>query len=196
MLKEWHESYEENHQLIKQTFAKMRENVETEEHFYLEKINSLFQKMCNQQDDNLQTSYKVEVLVDDEWIWSNFKKIGNIGIFNPSRQECLIRRSRNVKALNWKYSGRIDALSFKVDKEIYLCAIGVCTPYKLDKETTINEIKILRGQTTRSEVVYLHSKVFKIVVDFTTGVCRVPLEAIIRCILRYLGRKLSSVLIL
>lgn len=180
MLKEWRESYDENRQIIKQTFAKMRENVETEEHFYLEKINSLFQKMCNQQDDNLQTSYKVEVFVDDEWIWSNFKKIGNIGIFNPSRQECLVRRSRNVKALNWKYSGRIDALSFKVDKEIHLCAIGVCTPYKLDKETTINEIKILRGQTTRSEVVYLHSKVFKIVVDFTTGVCRVPLEAMVK----------------
>lgn len=44
----------------------MRENVETEEQFYLEKINTLFQKMCNQQDDNLQTSYKVEVIVDDE----------------------------------------------------------------------------------------------------------------------------------
>ena len=66
MLKEWRESYEENRQMIFSTFTKMRENVETEEHYYLEKINALFQKMCNQQDDNLQTSYKVEVLVDDQ----------------------------------------------------------------------------------------------------------------------------------
>ena len=61
-----------------------------------------------------------------------------------------------------------------------LCAIGVCTPYKLDKEACINEIKILRGQTTRSEVVYLHSKVFKVVVDFTAGVCKVQLETTVR----------------
>jgi hypothetical protein len=179
MLKEWRESYEENRQAIRSTFAKMRDKVEVEEHFYLEKINSLFQKMCNQHDDNLQTSYKVDVVVDDEWIWSNFRKLGNIGIFNPARQEFLVRRSRNVKALNWKYSGRIDALSFKTDKEIQMTAIGVCTPYKLDKETVINEIKILRGQTTRSEVVYLHSKTFRVVVDFTNGVCKVPLETMV-----------------
>ena len=180
MLKDWRESYEANKNLIQSTFKRMRDSVENEEHHYLEKINSLFQRMCNQQDDNLQNSYKVEIQVDNDWIWSNFRKLGNIGIFNPARQEFLVRRSRNVKALNWKYSGRIDALSFKTDKEVYLTAIGVCTPYKLDKVTNINEIKILRGQTTRSEVVYLHSKTFGIVVDFNAGVMKVPLEATVK----------------
>lgn len=91
-----------------------------------------------------------------------------------------MRRARNVKALNWKYSGRIDALSFKVSNLLYLTGIGVCTPYKNDKQVDIDEMKVIKGQGTRDEVSYLHSFPVEIQADFVDGVQHVAFETLVK----------------
>ena len=181
MLSKWQTNYEQNRELIQNKFEAMQRAVENQEQYFLDHIAQLFQKMSsgNERDDNLQNNYRVDVNIDQDWLMSNLSQVGNISLNNPDRQEFKIRRSRNVKALNWKYSGRIDALAFKVSREVYLSGLGVSTPYKTDKETTIAEMKVLRGNTTRSEVIYLHSFPFRLEVDFASGVCKVPFETLV-----------------
>jgi hypothetical protein len=88
-----------------------------------------------------------------------------------------VHRSSNIKAVNWKYSGRIDALTFDVDRDIKFMGIGVSTPYKLNKSTTVDELKILRGSSTHSDVIYLHSFPVQVTANLTTGIGKISFEA-------------------
>lgn len=66
------------------------------------------------------------------------------------------------------------------NKEVVLTGIGLCTPFKMGKQTTVDEFKILLGETSRSEVVYLHSEPVSIGADLNSGVFQVKLEAAVR----------------
>lgn len=182
MISKLDKDYTKNREVIVQKFKEMQRLVESQEQQYLERITELYRKMItkNERDDNISEHLQVSVSVDQSWLSRNLKKLGNIGVINPNRQEFQVRRSQNVKALNWKYSGRIDAITFRVDREIWLTGIGVCTPYKLYKLTKINEMKVLKGNTTRSDVIYLHSNSVCLMADFVSGVNKVPFETIVR----------------
>ena len=180
-LEDLEDNYHRNKEEITNKFEEMRRIVEAQEEQFLRQIGQLYQDIHynNERNDNVHSSYRVDVKVDEEWLLSNLKKVGNIGIVNPNRQDLYIRRSGNVKALNWKYSGRIDALSFMVSKNVLLTGVGVCTPYKNGKFTNVDEFKVLKGDTTRDEVVYLHSSPTSIPADFHSGVFQVKLETLV-----------------
>lgn len=157
----------------------MRRIVEQQEEEFLRKIGEMHMDVNNERNDNMQ-SYRVDVEMDDEWLLSNLRKIGNVGVVNSSRQDFVARRAANAKALNWKYSGRIDALSFVVNKSIELTGVALCTPFKIGKTIQVDEFKVLAGETSRSEVVYLHSEPTVVNADLDSGVFQVRLEAAVR----------------
>jgi hypothetical protein len=176
LLPKYREQYEATRSSIKAKFSRMREIVEREEQAFLEKIGHYYCSLIqdNQSSDNIRED--VKVMADEEWIKSNLSKIGNVGLFNPHLKEVQVRRSQNVKSLNWKYSGRIDALTFACSRRVYLTAVGVCTPYKPDKVATITDLKLLKGGTSRSEVIYWHSNIALLYSDIVNGVAKICLE--------------------
>jgi len=173
--------YQGNSELIRAEFEKMRQQVQEQEAAYIQAIGQLYQSVLreNQEIDNISVAKDVKVTIDEGWIKSNFQHLGNVGVMCPSRQELSVKRSSNFKAVNWKYSGRIDALTFEVDRDVRLVGIGVSTPYKPQKLTTVDEMKILRGASTHSDVVYLHSFPVPVPANLGAGVQKISFETIV-----------------
>ena len=109
-----------------------------------------------QEFENFNSS-KLTVCIPVENIDKVIKSSINVSLGNPS--ERMIRRTHITRALKWRYTGeRIDAITFSVNKDIKLTAVGVCTPYKPNRKTVIKEFQVLKGASTGGGQLYRHSQ--------------------------------------
>jgi hypothetical protein len=100
---------------------------------------------------------KLTVSIPEENIDKVIKSSINVSLGNPAERS--IRRTHITRALKWRYTGeRIDAITFSVNKDVKLTAVGVCTPYKPNKKTTIKEFQVLKGATTGGSILYRHTQ--------------------------------------
>lgn len=118
---------------------------------------------------------KLMVSIPEENIEKVLKSSINVTLGNPS--ERMIRRTHITRALKWRYTGeRIDAITFSVNRDIFLTGVGVCTPYKPNRKTFIKEFQVLKGNSTNGAQLYRHTQkmtmensseqsVFKMVID-------------------------------
>ena len=110
----------------------------------------------NSQDFEVFNISKLTVSIPEENIDKVIKSSINVSLGNPS--ERMIRRTHITRALKWRYTGeRIDAITFSVNKDIKLTAVGVCTPYKPNRKTLIKEFQVIKGPSTGGAQLYRHS---------------------------------------
>ena len=118
--------------------------------------NSNKHHLSLQEFENFNSS-KLTVCIPVENIDKVIKSSIRVSLGNPS--ERMIRRTHITRALKWRYTGeRIDAITFSVSKDIKLTAVGVCTPYKLNRKTVIKEFQVIKGASTGGGQLYRHSQ--------------------------------------
>ena len=80
-----------------------------------------------------------------------------IAFVNP--HELKITRSKITRALKWQYAGgKVDALTFSVNKSVQLTGVGLCRPYKPGRHLEVLRFAILSGSDTSSKTIYSHQK--------------------------------------
>jgi hypothetical protein len=93
---------------------------------------------------------------------------------NPN--EIKIRRTSITRALKWRYTGeRYDAITFTLNHDIKLSAIGLCRPKKQGNNTTVKEFQVLKGNFTNSTSVYRHPVAVVMNYDSEESVFKLPL---------------------
>ena len=118
---------------------------------------------------------KLQVSIQEDNLDKLVKNNIKVCLGNPS--EVMIRRTNITRALKWRYTGeRIDAITFSVNKDVKLTAVGVCTPYKLNRTTFIKEFCLLKGGTTNSNAVYRHSQRVSMQYNPEVSTCKVNME--------------------
>ena len=121
------------------------------------KVQNSSKSHLNAQDFEAFNISKLTVSIPEENIDKVIKSSINVSLGNPS--ERMIRRTHITRALKWRYTGeRIDAITFSVNKDIKLTAVGVCTPYKPNRKTVIKEFQVIKGASTGGGQLYRHSQ--------------------------------------
>ena len=119
---------------------------------------------------------KLQVSLQEDNLERLIKANIKVCLGNPS--EVMIRRTNITRALKWRYTGeRIDAITFSVNKDIKLTAVGVCTPYKLNRTTYIKEFLVLKGGNTNSACAYRHSQRVSMQYNSEFSTYKIPMES-------------------
>lgn len=91
--------------------------------------------------------------LENPWLSNFINKNVLIDCRNP--YELSIQRSEYTRALKWCYDGtKADGLSFRVSQNILLTGFGICRPFKSGKVLPIKTIKLLKGKSTESSLIY------------------------------------------